>query len=136
MGQLHIGTQTNSSEKTPTLRQYAKEVDSIAARHLVTIVFVPNKYPNWTLVCEGKFRCTIPESTELHGWFSDNYDKIVSDSTALFVHTDIDSARKGGFTLSIDTDENTVWEQFAWGLKGTVKERPRTKTRGTRRKTV
>jgi hypothetical protein len=134
MGHVVVGTQSNSSVKTPTLRQYAKEVEVIAARHLVTIIFAPGKYSNWTLVCEDKFRCSVPEDTELHGWLTDNLTDVAKDEMALFVNTDLETAKKGGFTLTIDTDENSTWEVFSWGMKGKIKERPKSKARGTRRK--
>lgn len=133
MGIQNWGEHDGKGESTPTLRQYAKSVESIAKQTPVTIVFKPNKFPNYTLVCDGKFRVSIPEGSELFDLLEVQLEQVVADETCLVVSTELESARKGIFSLGVDTNENTAWEETNWGITGKVKNK--TKARGQRRKT-
>lgn len=136
MGTLTWGEHDGKGENTPTLRQYAKSVESIAKETPVTIIFFPNKFPNYTLVCDGKFRVSIPEGSELYDLLEVQIEQVIADETYLVVGTQLESARKGVFTLGVNTNENTVWEKTTWGITGKVKNKAKAKARGQRRKSV
>ncbi len=132
MAYAEVGTQESSYVKLPTLREYAKDKDSIAEVHTVTRIFKPSKYANYTLECDGKFRCFVVEDSELFKWFVDNLEQEVENSTFLAVRVTLEGAKKGSFSLAINTDENTDWEETRWGWSGKVKDRPKSSKASTR----
>lgn len=128
MAHVPIGSQKTDSTQTPTLRQFAKKYpDRRPQVCTVSIIFKPNKAPNYTLVTDTGFRVSILEDNPLHGSISDSLEDWMGDDTCLIVKpTDWD---KGHFELCANTDELCDWEEKTWGYKLTVREKQKARAK-------
>lgn len=126
MAKQTLGSQKTDAPKTPTLRQYFQAKDGkVPIDNLVSIVFKPNKAPNWSFVTEHNFRVSILEDNPLHSVISDGIDEWIENGTVLYVR--VTNGSKGQFELILEDEETTEWEVFDWGYKAS--ELVRTKTR-------
>lgn len=126
MPQVPIGSQKGDSPKTPTLRQYyTQKQGNVPPRSLVTIVFRPNKVPNYSMVSEHGFRVSVMEDNPLHSIITDSLEHWSEDGVSLFIQ--IDDGQKGYWTLCTDTNESCSWEEKAWGYKIVGEEKRKTR---------
>lgn len=132
MPNVPIGSQKTDTAKTPTLRQWFKAKEgNVPQASVVTVIFKPNKAPNYTLVCDHGFRVSILEDNPLFNALVSETEKWQSEEACLMV--EIDDGSKGAFTLSLNTNELCEWEEFTWGYKLSVKNKPQTRTKTTTR---
>jgi len=109
-----LGSQASSTAKTPTLKQYLKEISIEDNQSFpVTLIFLPSKYPNITLMCGDEFKVTVGIADSLHIIIMSNIDKWSQDMTTLTVSV-IDE-NKGSWELGIDTDFQSTWEEKDYG---------------------
>lgn len=128
MPNVPLGSQKTDQATTPTLRQWAKRNDGKCPNQsTVTVIFLPNKAPNYTLVCEHGFRVSVLEDNPLHGIISDGLADWSSELSCLVV--EIVNGEKGHWNLAVNTDELCDWEEKNWGYKITVKEKPKSRTK-------
>lgn len=128
MANVPIGSQKTDSAQTPTLRQFAKKYpDRRPKICTVSVIFLPNKAPNYTFVVDTGFRVSILEDNPLHGVISDSVERWMADCTCLVIQpTDWE---KGHFELCENTDELCDWDEKTWGYKLTVKEKQKTRAK-------
>ena len=112
---LQLGSDSGERPKTPMLRDYFKEHGKAPAIAYVSQIFKPNKYPQFTLICDGKFRVSIYETSPLYSVLFASLEEWEQQYTCLYVQ--VDDAEKGAFTLCIDEKKFTNWEATNWGLR-------------------
>lgn len=109
-----IGSSTGEIPKVPTLRQAIRARLNIPTLNYVNRVFKPSKYPTITLLCEDKFRVNVREDESLYRDLIALFSDLEKDEVALFVEVPSDS--EGRFSLLIDEDSKTLWEEKSWGF--------------------
>jgi len=114
MSIIPLGSQASSTAKTPTLKQYLKEVSvQKGEAYPVTIIFLPNKFPNITLICGNCFKVTIGIADALYGLINLECTVWARDmATLMLVVTD---ESKGSFRLGIDADKYSTWFETDYG---------------------
>lgn len=111
-----LGSQNTDQPKTPTLRQFWKLKDGkVAKSHLVTILFKPNKAPNYSLIVEVGFRVSILEDNPLHKIIADSIAEWTENEVPLYLT--ITNGEKGQFELSESDHETIEWNEYSWGWK-------------------
>lgn len=112
-----IGQKNDGDRKTPTLRQYIKENDG---RHPiqsnVKVVFKPNKYGGYTFITDHNFKVQLETGSATNGLIDVGIDGFREDESTLVVIPEVDG-KKVSFSIGLDTDQNSTWEEFDWGWK-------------------
>lgn len=124
MAIVELGKQKTDRPQTPTLRQWAKNRETFPGQSHVTTIFKPNKLPYWTLIVDHGFKVVVQEDNPLHGVITDSLDDWFKEDGALVVV--LHDVEKGSWSLGMDTNENADWEEFQWGYKCTIKNKPPT----------
>ena len=75
-----------TEQKIPTLKQYLKKMKGkkIPSKFLLTRIWVPNKFPSYTLECD-LFRIAIPKKSPTGVLLSNNLGDIVDNDVCVFV---------------------------------------------------
>lgn len=77
-------------DKLPTLKQYlkAKGKGKIPSGFLCTLIWVPNKFPSFSLECD-KFRLSIPSKSPMGKALVSSIDALIATDSSLiaFLHT-------------------------------------------------
>lgn len=110
-----LGTCDNEIPKVPTLRQAIKSRLDLPPRNLVTLIFKPGKYSVITLQCEELFRVNVREEEPLFRDMLGILDALSNEKTALFI--EIPNGSQGKFTILIDDDSKSDWDEFDWGFR-------------------
>lgn len=88
-----------SEERLPTLRQYikAKKGKNIPKKFLVRLIWVPNKFPSYSIETEH-FRASVGKDTAVGKLLKENWDEIVDSSLqtlmAIEVEKDVPTAMR------------------------------------------
>lgn len=122
-----LGSSTGEAPKVPTLKQVINARLNIPDLNVVTLIFLPNKYPVISFQCEEKFRVNVREGDQLFEELVELLPTLPASKGTLFVEVPANSV--GNFILHLSDEESTEWELFTWGLRGQV-TRKRTKRAG------
>ncbi len=135
MSVIEFGSQKGDTPKTPTLRQWCKQMKGVhPVQSMITVIFKPGKLPNWSFVCSHGFRVNVFEDSPLHGIISDTIEEWRENGNCLVVT--IQDGLKGHWSLGLDTNETAKWVEYSWGYKITIepkKDPAKTKTRQPRK---
>lgn len=113
MPNVPIGQQSNDGSRTPTLREFVKS-GGVAPRNCwVKIVFKPNKTPAYGLVADVGFRVSVNPGTELFNAIDELLPEWISGDSHLVICPD--NSQPGRFSLEIDTNQNSKWDERDWG---------------------
>lgn len=115
MALTSIGSQSSDQPKTPTLRQFYKQHGTAPNRSHVKTIFFPNRLPYYTLITDHNFKVVVSEDNPLHGVITDGMEEWATNQVHLVVV--VEDGEKGSWSLSIDTDENSDYEEMAWGYR-------------------
>jgi hypothetical protein len=105
---LSVGSDADKRPTVPTLRQWLKTVGNgkIAQRHIVTTIWRPNQFPNYTFITEY-YKVRISENNpiykELHQLLGDWYDQCVP------IAISVGAERDGAFDIVEAEGENVEW---------------------------
>ena len=106
---LSVSVSSSDDGKLPTLRQYLKKIGrgAIAKQHIVTVVWKPNQFPNYTFETEY-YKVRISENNpiykELSSFLLECYLKNIPVAIA------ISENRDGSFELVEAEGENVEWD--------------------------
>lgn len=116
-----LGSGNSNFPKTPTLLQKLKKGESVPDRSLVRLIFKPGKINVFSLVTEAEYRVNVREEDALYRDLLSLLDDVWDLDMALFVIvTDRDKAL---WSLAVDDDAMTCWEQRDWGLAMTTHDK-------------
>jgi hypothetical protein len=103
---------SSEEEKLPTLRQYLKKTEGkdIPKRFLVTLIWIPNKFPQYTIECD-KFRVPVPSKCPLGKSLSNHLDSIVDSDMALSVSL-LETEGKTGNIVFTKSKEKGRWNSI------------------------
>ncbi len=132
MPRYTLGFGDDSRPRTPTLREYAEEMNNVLPEvSFVRIIFLPTKVPNLSLITDHDFRVNIHRTTDLfHPLLSSLEDYRISEAALLVIPS---QTAIGSFDVALDDDYVVRWEKLDWGYKlSEIKPRPQP-TKVTRR---
>lgn len=100
---------SDSSEKLPTLLQYLKKIgkEPIAQRHMVTVVWKPNQFPNYTFETEY-YKVRISDKNAIYGELKSFLHDCYMSNRPLAIA--ISEDRDGSFEFVEAERENVEWE--------------------------
>lgn len=98
-------------DKLPTLRQWIKAQGkkAIAKRFLVSLVWEPNQWSNYTLETE-RFKVRVSKGDPVFEALSKNLPRLLDEEQAFFV--EIVNREKGAFKLVANPNEPGHWEHI------------------------
>lgn len=106
-----VSVQSDERPKLPTLRQWLKSVGkgNIAQRHMVTVVWFPNQFPNFTFETEY-YKVRVSENNplfkQLRAMVTDWYMNEVPVAIA------VDQLRDGSFDFVEAEGESVEWSSI------------------------
>lgn len=116
MPRQELGTDSGSAPKALTLIQFAKQTNGKLPKiSYVTVVFVPGKVPNYTLVTQHDFRVNIHKNGALYNLLAEQLSSFAESGLALAVQPD--PANIGKFALLLDDGKSAHWDERDWGYR-------------------
>lgn len=105
---ISVGANADKRPAVPTLKQWLKTVGkgNIAQRHIVTTVWMPNQFPNYTFVTEY-YKVRISENNPVYNELKSLLDKWQLEHFPIAIA--VDAARDGGFDIVEAEGENVGW---------------------------
>jgi len=113
------------NQEIVTLARFLKtKKENAPPRSFISTVLKPNKYQNWTFVCEHGFKVLVYENSPIFNDLKDFLENAAKNGEALFVKLlDLDNA---GWTFVIDTYESAEWESKDFGWKCAISQKKST----------
>lgn len=127
MAIVRMGEDNSDRKKTPTLREFVKLSDGKAPKQSnVKVIFPPNNYGGYTFIVDHDFRVQLPKgeksNTETKEWLNDCLERQATIVVCVVTEP------KLVWYLGEDTDSNSDWEVFDWGLKVALAPKRKTQT--------
>jgi hypothetical protein len=99
---------TTEEERLPTLRQYLnlRKNKTIPRSFLVTLVWLPNKFPSYAFECD-KFRLSIPTKSALGKSLSTHLDSVVRSDMAFTLGVVVEEGKAPTVTFKQSTEKVT-----------------------------
>ena len=106
---VSVGANADKRPSVPTLKQWLKVIGkgNIAQRHIVTTVWMPNQFPNYTFVTEY-YKVRISENNPVYNELRALIDKWQLEHFPIAIA--VDAARDGGFDIVEAEGENVSWK--------------------------
>lgn len=126
-----FGSFTSDKPKTPTLKQFIKQNNgSCPQQSNVKILFPPGKYDQYSLITDHDFRVSVSSLSDVYRILEENIDTWIYNQATLVVV--IEDKEKALWSLGIDTDLNSSYESFDWGLKLSLLTKKKQETKKNR----
>lgn len=124
-----------NKEIVPLSKFLKERGDNAPPRSFVVTALSPNKYANWTFVCEHGFKVLVYEDSPIFNDIESFLERASTNGDALFVK--ILDTSNAHWTFVIDTNESATYEKTKFGYRlaiGKPKSTPKKKTSTSRKR--